>query len=237
VRDREACTQTKNQINICWSTSPNPVANLSSDLFNKTYSSLLSASPSATALPIKLADFEPSTSTTAEPATSSASAASAASTTSGASTASTATTTNNSASNTPSSTSSAAAAAGTSSSGLSGGAIGGIVGGVVGGLALVGLAAFLLWRRRRAAAHEHAPIASSPQSDKGVNPYEMSAYDTAAHPPTEAPVTTKYGYRDEAYAHEAPGAGTYASEVPGESRPVAYEMEGTAPAEMDGSRR
>jgi MYXO-CTERM domain-containing protein len=223
VRDREACTQTKNQINICWSTSPNPVANLSSDLFNKTYSSLLSASPSATALPIKLADFEPSTSTTAEPATSSASGASGAST---ASTASTATTTNNSASNTPSSTSSASASA-----------AGGIVGGVVGGLALVGLVAFLLWRRRRAAAHEHAPIASSPQSDKGVNPYEMSAYDTAAHPPTEAPVTTKYGYRDEAYAHEAPGAGTYASEVPGESRPVAYEMEGTAPAEMDGSRR
>jgi hypothetical protein len=231
VRDREACTQTKNQINICWSTSPNPVANLSSDLFNKTYSSLLSASPSATALPIKLADFEPSTSTTAEPATSSASSAP------GASTASTATTTNNSASNTSSSTSSASAAADPSSSGLSGGAIGGIVGGVVGGLALVGLVAFLLWRRRRAAAHEHAPIASSPQSDKGVNPYEMSAYDTAAHPPTEAPVTTKYGYRDEAYAHEAPGAGTYASEVPGESRPVAYEMEGTAPAEMDGSRR
>jgi predicted lipid-binding transport protein (Tim44 family) len=228
VRDREACTQTKDQINICWSTSPNPVANISSDLFNKTYSSLLSASPSATALPIKLADFEPSTSTTAEPATSSAS---------GASTASTASTTNTSASNTPSSTSSASAAADASSSGLSGGAIGGIVGGVVGGLALVGLVAFLLWRRRRAAAHEHAPIASSPQSDKGTNPYEMSAYDTAAHPPTEAPVTTKYGYRDEAYAHEAPGAGTYASEVPGESRPVAYEMEGTAPAEMDGSRR
>jgi hypothetical protein len=228
VRDREACTQTKDQINICWSTSPNPVANISSDLFNKTYSSLLSASPSATALPIKLADFEPSTSTTAEPATSSAS---------GASTASTASTTNTSASNTPSSTSSASAAADASSSGLSGGAIGGIVGGVVGGLALVGLVAFLLWRRRRAAAHEHAPIASSPQSDKGTNPYEMSAYDTAAHPPTEAPVTTKYGYRDEAYAHEAPSSGGYASEVPGESRPVAYEMEGTAPAEMDGSRR
>jgi hypothetical protein len=222
VRDREACTQTKNQINICWSTSPNPVANISEDLFNKTYSSLASASPLATALPIKLADFEPSTSTTAEPATSSASSAS------------TATTTNTSASNTPSSTSSAAAAA--SSSGLSGGAIGGIVGGVVGGLALVGLVAFLLWRRR-AAAHEHAPIASSPQSDKGVNPYEMSAYDTAVHPPTETPVTTKYGYRDEAYAHEAPSTGGYASEVPGDSRPVAYEMEGTAPAEMDGSRR
>jgi hypothetical protein len=234
VRDREACTQTKDQINICWSTSPNPVANLSSDLFNKTYSSLLSASPSATALPIKLADFEPSTSTTAEPATSSASGASGAST---ASTASTATTTNNSASNTASSTSTASAAADASSSGLSGGAIGGIVGGVVGGLALVGLVAFLLWRRRRAAAHEHAPIASSPQSDKGTNPYEMSAYDTAAHPPAAAPVTTKYGYRDEAYAHEAPSSGGYASEVPGESRPVAYEMEGTAPAEMDGSRR
>jgi hypothetical protein len=65
----------------------------------------------------------------------------------------------------------------------------------------------------------------------------MSAYDTAAHPPTEAPVTTKYGYRDEAYAHEAPSTGGYAAEVPAESRPVAYEMAGNAPAEMDASRR
>jgi hypothetical protein len=64
----------------------------------------------------------------------------------------------------------------------------------------------------------------------------MSAYRDVP-PPTEAPVTAKYGYYGETHAHEAPTTSGYATEVPGESRNTTYEMEGTAPAEMDGSRR
>jgi hypothetical protein len=110
----------------------------------------------------------------------------------------------------------------------------------VGALVILGLIAFLLWRRRRASAHAHAPIASSPHSDAG-NPYEMSAYQASQpqSPPamSEAPAAYKYGYRDETHVVEAPTTAGYAAEVAGESRPTTFEMEGSRPAEMDGGGR
>lgn len=122
--------------------------------------------------------------------------------------------------------------------GISGGAIGGIVGGVVGGLALLGVAGFLLFRRRKAnnSKGAHAPITSGPPSEpeEHGNPYEMNAYQQQQTGMAEAPPTEKY-------AHQAPAAPAspyrdvpevYGSPVPAQH---VYEMHGSAPAEMDGS--
>ena len=53
----------------------------------------------------------------------------------------------------------------------------------------------------------------------------------------DAPVPYKYAYRDETPPVEAPSTAGYAAEVPGESRPMTFEMEGSRPGEMDGSGR
>lgn len=103
---------------------------------------------------------------------------------------------------------------------------------------MIGIAGFLLFRRRKANAKGvHAPIASGPPSEpeEHGNPYEMNAYQQQQAGMAEAPVPT------EKYAHQAGATPAspyrdvpevYGSPV-GEQR--VYEMQGSAPAEMDAS--
>jgi hypothetical protein len=161
---REQCTELEHQINVCWSVTSNPVGNLSNEAMNNTYSSLSSASPSATAYSVKAVDLSPSSSTSLLASSS--------------------------ASSTPSP--SLASSQPQNDAGISGGAIGGIVGGVVGGLALAGIAGFLLWRRNRAGSHAHAPVASTTPSETG-NLYTDNAYQMQQPPSLEATVVEKYG--------------------------------------------
>lgn len=120
---------------------------------------------------------------------------------------------------------------------MSGGTIGGIVGGVVGGLALIGVAGFLLYRRRKANSKgNHAPIASGPPSEpeEHGNPYEMNAFQQQYSGMAEAPTP------NEKYAHHsgAPPASPYRDVPEVQGSAVAeqhvYEMPGSGPAELDG---
>ncbi|KAJ4987673.1 hypothetical protein SVAN01_06840 [Stagonosporopsis vannaccii] len=226
LKSREECTQTKNQVNVCWSTVDNPVANLSDTRLNDTFSSLSSARPSASSFPVSLAQLQASaTPTTSLPTTFSASSLSSAETTASAPRRS----------ETALITEPPSVAEPSNDKGISGGAIGGIVGGVVGGLALIGIAGLLFWRRRKASSKgDHAPIVSETPSEHEEigNPYELNAYQQQYAGMAEAPVPTeKYGYNAAAGPYrdvpEVQGSPAGAQHV--------YEMSGSAPAEMDGS--
>ncbi|KAF2628584.1 hypothetical protein BU25DRAFT_448019 [Macroventuria anomochaeta] len=230
LKSREECTATKDQINVCWSTVDNPVANLSDVKMNDTFRSLSSAKPSASSFPISLAQLQATaTPTSSLPLSLSASSLSSATPT---------------ASPTASATASSivtdppTAAKSTEEKGISGGAIGGIVGGVVGGLALVSLIGFLLFRRRKVNSKDgHAPIASGSPSEheEHGNPYELNAYQQQHTGLVETPVPTeKYSYNV--------GAATTSPyrDVPEvQGSPVGgqgvHEMQGSAPVEMDGT--
>lgn len=105
----------------------------------------------------------------------------------------------------------------------------------MGGLALIGVAGVLLFRRRRATSKgEHAPIASGPPSEpeEHGNPYELNAYQQQHAGIAEAPVPT------EKYAYNAPSS-PYRDVLEVQGSPAGgqnvYEMQGSAPAEMDAS--
>jgi LPXTG-motif cell wall-anchored protein len=137
-------TERIGQINICWSTLRNPIATINATLLNETFSILSSANPSAASYRIvDLRQIASPTSTSDSASQSSSNTIAVFSPTS-----------SGSARNDPSS--------------ISNGVIGGIVGGVAGGLALLGIATWLLWRRRRNGHHEVA------QDDMP----ELSAEDT-----------------------------------------------------------
>ncbi|KAF2727812.1 hypothetical protein EJ04DRAFT_529124 [Polyplosphaeria fusca] len=151
LANREECTQTYNQINICWATAnTNPFANFSDKVMNETFSSISSARPQASTLsfnPQRLLSTSVSSATaTADPATTPTDAPS------------------------PSTSSNS-----DSDSGLSGGAIGGIVVGVVGGLAIIGLGAFFFWRRG------NKKIAPGNELDGTSNPYAGQGYGAVPH--------------------------------------------------------
>lgn len=170
------------QINICWATAANPVANVSHEKMNDTFSSLSSQNPSATLFTVQLAAITAtrSSSATSPPGSSTSSSSSAPSSTS-------------------STTSSAAAVSSTSAasndSGISGGAIGGAVVGGVAGLALIGVGIFFFLRRRRAGKSlgtkelDGNPYAHPAQStwDNG-NGTQKYAYEAAPQKPVEMPV-------------------------------------------------
>ncbi|KAF3046957.1 hypothetical protein E8E12_009453 [Didymella heteroderae] len=224
LKSREECTQTKNQVNVCWSTIDNPVANLSDTKLNDTFSSLSSAKPRASSFPVSLAQLQAS----ATPTTSLPVSLSASSLSSG-----TATIPANMDATSTSLITDPPEAQVTVKKGISGGAIGGIVGGVVGGLAVIGVAGFLLFRRRRAKSKgDHAPIASGPPSEpeEHGNPYELNAYQQQHAGMAEAPVPA------EKYAYNAPNS-PYRDIPEMQGSPVGghsvYEMQGSASAEMD----
>ncbi|XP_014556478.1 hypothetical protein COCVIDRAFT_99798 [Bipolaris victoriae FI3] len=192
LKSSEICTETLNQVNICWSSLVNPLASLDATTVNDTAQSLASASPSAASYPVKLLDLEKPTSTTT------ASSSAIPSTPISASTASLITITTSTVSSSQTAVSSISQSRSTSSpaendnSGISGGAIGGIVGGVIGGLTLLGFAGFFLWRWRKSSkrnAYEAAnsfdasPVYASPHT------VEMNVNRECA----EAPASEKYG--------------------------------------------
>ncbi|KAF5853403.1 hypothetical protein GGP41_001926 [Bipolaris sorokiniana] len=192
LKSSEICTETLNQVNICWSSLVNPLASLNASAVNETAQSLVSASPSAASYPVKLLDLEKPTSTT----TASSSATS--STPISASTASLITVTTSTASSSETAVSSVSQSRSTSapaennSSEISGGAIGGIVGGVIGSLALLGFASFFLWRRRkngRRNPYEAANSFDASPTYANLHTVEMNANREYA----EAPVSEKYG--------------------------------------------
>ncbi|KAF2213190.1 hypothetical protein CERZMDRAFT_96857 [Cercospora zeae-maydis SCOH1-5] len=135
----ESCTQRTGQVNVCVATQDNPIGAVPQSLMNETFSSLSSASPSASTFSVDVASL--------------AARATATSTTSSASTST----------SSPTSTASETASPpnGGSNDGVSGGTIAGAVVGGVAGLALIGaLVWFLL--RRRARRNTHEPVPTSP---------------------------------------------------------------------------
>ncbi|CRG92219.1 hypothetical protein PISL3812_09275 [Talaromyces islandicus] len=138
--DTEVCTGTSGQINICWNSAHDTLTNISSNTLNETYSSLSSASPSASSW-----SFSPETLIAATQTTSSSTTSTTTTTTTSASKHTTALPTSTHTS-TPSSTESSSSS---SSSSLSGGAIAGIVIGALAGVAIIAALAFFLFRRRR----------------------------------------------------------------------------------------
>jgi MYXO-CTERM domain-containing protein len=97
------------------------------------------------------------------------------------------------------------------------------VGGVVGGLALLGLAGFLFWRRRRSAKNNpYAPAES----------HNAPSYDASAYSPGE--LASPVGEIDsgQTYYHEAPITEKYrhdtvspVAEVPADGGPVELPAE------------
>jgi hypothetical protein len=128
------------QINVCWSNFDNPVASLNGTLFNKTYSILSSANPSAASYIVPDLRQIAVPTTSSSPSSTSPSVSSAITTSFAISSA----------------TISVTSSPSTHTTGVSGGAIGGIICGVVCGLALLSIPGWLLWRRRRSRHHEVA---------------------------------------------------------------------------------
>ncbi|KAM3423561.1 hypothetical protein BST61_g988 [Cercospora zeina] len=141
LENSESCTQRTGQVNVCVATQDNPIGAVPQSLMNDTFSSLSSASPSASTFSVDVASL--------------AARATATST----STSSSSSTSTGSPNSTPSETGSSPN--GESDDGVSGGTIAGAVVGGVAGLALiVALAWFLL--RRRARRNTHEPVPTSP---------------------------------------------------------------------------
>ncbi|KAH4005016.1 hypothetical protein HBI13_024900 [Parastagonospora nodorum] len=178
-RDSQRCTQSFNQVNVCWATEKNPVARLDDTLLNATYKSLRAARPSAASYSIALLALQTMTSTTATP----------------------------SARRTPASEilpSSTSPARDPSAGSLSGGAIGGIVGGVVGGIAVIGAVVFFLWRRRNKSGvvkEYHSSPMHERHEGTGYRP-DVAEMHTTRMPPTEKYAST--GYVPEMPANEMP---------------------------------
>ncbi|KAF2004125.1 hypothetical protein P154DRAFT_531811 [Amniculicola lignicola CBS 123094] len=187
LSDTERCTQTYNQINICWDANATPYGSLTEEKMNDTYSSSAAASPSATRFAFNLSSLTASTSA------SSATSTVASSTVSSATTQTTSTSTNTAQSQETGNDNK-------SNSGLSGGAIGGIVVGVVAILALVALGAFFYWKRSKKNGSEKSELDSNPYTHGPNGQYNAVAT-------TEFP-REKYAHQPggpvEAPTHQAP---------------------------------
>ncbi|KAI4621934.1 hypothetical protein J4E80_004309 [Alternaria sp. BMP 0032] len=198
VQMLETCTETADQTNICWSKLDNPLISLNATAVNETAQSLISARPSAPTYAISLSALQAlsPTSAAASSVTPSVSGGQPIATTS------------------PSGGAQATAASPPSpiatkdkASGLSDDAIGGLVGGIVGGLALLGLAGFLFWRRKKNGKrnpYEPANSHTAPTYPAG-SPSEMDSNQAYI----QGSATEKYGY-----------AVSPVSEVPADRAPV-----------------
>ncbi|KAG9195247.1 hypothetical protein G6011_00367 [Alternaria panax] len=183
LKSSETCTETADQINICWSQLNNPLASLNATAVNETAQSLESNQPSAATYAVSLSALQALTSTTAAPSSLAPSASGQQPIASATSSVS---------SQTTSSRSEETANNSRTDSGLSSGAIGGVVGGLVGGLALLGLAGFFFWRRtNNGKRNPYAPANSYNASTHPVgNPSELDSN----HIYTQSPVAEKYGH-------------------------------------------
>jgi hypothetical protein len=157
---REQCTQGWGQINICWSTSDNILGLLNATKLNETYSSLSSAFPTASSYTIDRAALFQFTSTSATRSASATEVPATAAATE---------------SSPPESSSSR-------HNRLSGEATGGIVGGVIGGLALLVVASFFLWCRRKVDGKGHArPLVTEPYQSTDYQQEVVHAKGTGPH--------------------------------------------------------
>ncbi|KAH7359793.1 hypothetical protein BKA66DRAFT_223697 [Pyrenochaeta sp. MPI-SDFR-AT-0127] len=204
AKESETCTETSNQINICWSTLENRVAPLNATRVNETFFALSSASPSAASYTISPESLLALTSTT--PASSATSPSSP--TSDSASAVSSVLSSVSSPGSTP--TFSAPTSSPGGGGGTSGGTIGGIVGGVVGGLALAGIAGIFVWRRRKSRKN-NLGASADPYSAHGYQSGHMGINELSSQ---TAPVE-KYAHDGYGYPHQGPVA-----EAPNNERPV-----------------
>ncbi|TLS29256.1 hypothetical protein PpBr36_00026 [Pyricularia pennisetigena] len=227
---KEKCTETKGQINICWSTGYDTLRNISVASLEAVHSSLASKNPDASSLMFTPTEVIAATRT---PTATSSSSAAATTTASGASSAAA-----SSASSSPSATGAAGSAGSaegggsgnsssdSSSSSLAPGAIAGVVVGLVAALAIIGLVGFLVWRRikRKEADEVAAANAQSPGTSElaGHNGLPFSPRSNAS----ELPV---------GYSHIAAHGGgpqdnkTYYAD---QNTREYYKVPGTSPSEM-----
>ncbi|RYN56356.1 hypothetical protein AA0118_g8206 [Alternaria tenuissima] len=183
LKSSETCTETADQINICWSQLDNPIASLNATAVNATAQSLESIRPSAATYAVDLSALQTLTSTAAASSSHNPSASGQQPT---------ATTTSSILSQTTASHSEATSNNSSTDGGLSSDAIGGVVGGLVGGLALLGLAGFFFWRRLKNGKrnpYKPANLHNSATHSVGY-PSEMDSN----HIYTSSPATEKYGY-------------------------------------------
>jgi len=193
TRHSELCTSRDRQFNICWSKGDNALRALNATRLNDTYSSLSSASPTATSLPVDKQQLLALTGIAPSDLPSSSTSASLPAS-------ATASTTN-------SSTPIGGSTDTDSSGGLSGGAIGGIVGGVVGGLALLGAIGFFLWRRRKNAGktNTNAPPGDPYQGYGYQQPQpQQGTYHEAPYSPQPSMAQAYAPPPSDKYAHQAP---------------------------------
>ncbi|PVH94512.1 hypothetical protein DM02DRAFT_633656 [Periconia macrospinosa] len=238
--DKEQCTLRSGQINICWAVPANPIATVSQDLINNTYSSLLSASPSAKTLTVELAALL-STSSSVPPSSSTSTPSNTPSSSPPAEPLS------STPSTTPSTSPSTSPSPPPTSSSISGGAIGGIVAGAIAGIAAVSGGIFLLLRRRRnnnaSPSADHASTSPSSHNKTAEmdgasfvtsqNPYINNGHAYSAVAQNPPGTSAKYAYMAEAGAGN--GSWHQPVEMPAE---VAQEMDaghkGSAPPSRNG---
>ncbi|TLD11886.1 hypothetical protein PspLS_11321 [Pyricularia sp. CBS 133598] len=222
---KEKCTETRNQINICWSTGHDTLRNISVASLEAVHSSLASKNPDASSLMFTPTDIIAATRTpTATPSTSA--------TTTG-SVASSVTTSNTS--NPPAATGAAGAAEGagsgnsnsdSSSSSLSPGAIAGVVVGLVAALAIIGLVGFFVWRRikRKEADNLAAANAQSPGTS------ELPGHNGLPFSPRSNVSEMPIGYSH--IAAHAGGQNDNKTPYEADSNREYYKVPGTSPSEM-----
>ncbi|KAH8632174.1 hypothetical protein IG631_13857 [Alternaria alternata] len=182
-RGTETCTETADQVNICWSQLDNPIASLNATAVNATTQSLESIRPSAATYAVDLSAVQTLTSTAAASSSHNPSASAQQPIV---------TTTSSTLSQTTASHSEATSNNSSTDGGLSSGAIGGVVGGLVGGLALLGLAGGFFWRRLKNGKrnpYKPANLHNSATHSIGY-PSEMDSN----HIYTSSPATEKYEY-------------------------------------------
>ncbi|KAI5368065.1 hypothetical protein Slin15195_G031990 [Septoria linicola] len=130
LQDSERCTQRTGQVNVCVATQDNPIAEVSDMLLNETFSSLSSASPSASTFSVDVVSLAARATATSSSQSSTATEAATSTSADTASTTSTSTGESNDLGSSP-----------------TGAIAGGVVGGVA-GLAVIGAIVWLLLRRR-----------------------------------------------------------------------------------------
>ncbi|KAK7192131.1 hypothetical protein PSPO01_01703 [Paraphaeosphaeria sporulosa] len=207
LKGREECTQRFNQINVCWEIADDPFRNVSQAKMNATFSSLSSASPSASKLAVTDIAILTATSTSIASTITSTSTRK-----SRALSAATDVSTSSLLANALN-TASAEPEEPNPKTGASGGTIGGAVVGAVAGMALIGGGFFFLFRRGRES--DSAPKGSELDCHGSANPYLVNQTQMQSVP-------------QEKYAHEV--AAQADSEYPPQ------ELSATSrPAEIDGS--
>ncbi|KAF2438953.1 hypothetical protein P171DRAFT_476820 [Karstenula rhodostoma CBS 690.94] len=211
LKGREECTQRFNQINVCWEIAADPFRNVSQAKMNATFSSLSSASPSASTLAI--VDISVLTAIS----TSAASTITSTTSTSTRRSQSPSTATHVSTTSLIANTLNTPSSEPESKNGISGGTIGGAVVGAVVGMALVGGGAFFLFRRRRGS--NSAPKGGELDGHGPANVYLVNQTHLQSVP-------------QEKYAHEVADSNYALQELSANNQPVEMDGSSTQPPKV-----